>query len=266
MNVGFLQVYNEIDWIKYSIDHAMNFCDKLIIIEGSQFVNFKKIPERSTDGTLDIIYEKMKEFHDKIELINTIRKFPNYRDNQAANFNLALSRCDDGDYFIPFDVDEFFFDDFIEKINQLTKEGEVDLIITSGLNLAFSFKWRIIFNDTFFHYPKESVFKKNNKLYFVRTHKPLNYGPNVTVFDKGDCLIHYKWVRSKERLYIRHKTSKFYKHMSKWFNKNWEKIELIQNKRYKYYGGYFYLEKYEGPHPTILDKHPWRNIEDIRKV
>ena len=28
-----------------------------------------------------------------------------------------------------------------------------------------------------------------------------------------DCLIHYKWVRSKERLYIRHKTSKFYKHI-----------------------------------------------------
>ena len=69
MNVGFLQVYNEIDWIKYSIDHAMNFCDKLIIIEGSQFANFKKIPERSTDETLDIIYEKMKQFPNKIELL-----------------------------------------------------------------------------------------------------------------------------------------------------------------------------------------------------
>lgn len=92
----------------------------------------------------------MKKYPNKIELRKTIRKYRNYRQNQTANFNLARSKYDFGDYFIPFNVDVFFFDEINEKINQLTKETENDLIIISGLNLAFSFNWKIIFNDKFF--------------------------------------------------------------------------------------------------------------------
>lgn len=265
MNIGFLQVFNEIGWIKYSIDHAMAFCDKLIIIEGSQFSSFNNISERSNDGTLDIIYERMNHYSDRIELINTIRKFPNYRDNQAANFNLALKKCKIGDYFLPIDADEFYFDDYIKKLKEITEEGKIDYLIGTGPNMAFSFNWRLILNGIEYHRP-DILVKKTKKLRFIPTHHPKKHGPNKIFDSSGDCFVHYKWIRPTERLYIRHQTSGFYPNMEEWFLNNWNIIELIENKKIKYYGGYFYLQKYDGPHPEILKEHPWRNINDIRNL
>ena len=261
--IGFLQVYNEIDWINYAIEHALKLCDKLIIIEGSQFSSFKNIPERSNDGTLEIIHKWFDEYPKEIELINTIRKNPNYRENQASNFNLVLKKCEKGDYLIPLDADEFYFK-YIKKIIEITEEGKIDYLISTGPNFAFSFNWRLILSSADLKY-KQTLFKKNNKLKFVKTHKPVKHGPNKVVDESGDCLVHYKWVRPYERMFIRHLTSGFYDNMVDWFDKNWNKIDLKENKKYNYYGGYFYLEKYDGPHPKILDSHPWRLIEDIRK-
>ncbi len=265
MNIGYLQVYNEVDWVGYIIDQAMTYCDKLIIIEGSQFASFKEITERSDDGTLDIINEKFDQYFDRIEILPTIRKNPNYRHNQAANFNLALKKCKLGDYFLPIDADEFYFEDHIKKIREMIEDGKVDYFISSGINLAFSFNWRIIYSTAEIkHTP--SFFKKNRKLKFVKTHKPVNHGSNKVIDNSGKCMIHYKWVKTKERMHIRHLTSGFRPNMAKWFNENWDKIELVENKINKYYDGEFYLQKYNGSHPDILKHHPWKNIADIRKL
>lgn len=244
---------------------AMKYCDKLVIIEGSQFSNFKDIQLHSTDGTLDIINEWAEEYPKEIEVLTTIRKFQNYRENQAANFNLALKRCKMGDYFLPFDADDLYFEKSIKKIIEITEEGRVDYLKASGPNLAFSFDWYLIQNDIEYYYP-QVLFKKKWRLNFTRTHTPHNYGKNV-VFDKGgDWLNHYKWVKPIERMRLRHRTSGFFKGMFEWFENNWEKIELYDNNVVKYYGGEFTLRKYNGPHPKILDNHPWRYIKDVRKI
>ena len=78
MKLGFLQVYNEVNWVEYAIDQAMLMCDKLLITEGSQFTSFPDIPERSDDGTLDIISDKSKQYGKRITCLNTTRKHKNY--------------------------------------------------------------------------------------------------------------------------------------------------------------------------------------------
>jgi hypothetical protein len=265
MIIGLLQIYNEVNWVGYSIDHAMKFCDKLIIIEGSQFKKLKKVPERSFDGTLEIIYKKMKDYSDSIELINTIRKFSNYRENQAANFNLVLSKCKIGDYLAPLDADQFYFDNYIKRIKEVAEEGKIDYLMSSGIILAFSFKWRIIFNNVNIH-SFQTLFKKNNRLKFIPTHRPINNGPIKVYDDDGKSLIHYMWIRPNDRILLRLKTARNGKKRSKWYKNYWDKIELVENKMYKYLDGYFYLKQYNGAHPEILRNHPWRNIEDIRKL
>ncbi len=262
--MGFLQVYNEVFWIRYCLEQAMKFCDKLVIIEGSQFSSFKEIPLHSTDGTLEYIYQLMEEYPKEIELITTIHKYPNYRDNQASNFNLALKKCKNGDYFLPFDADDIYFDEYIKRIIEITEEGKIDYLKASGLNFAFSFNWRLIQNNVEYYKP-QVLFKKNRKLKFVRTHKPRNHGPKFVIDESSKWLNHYKWVKPTERLSIRHKTSGFYSNMFEWFTDNWNKIELVDGKIVKYYGGEFHLKKYDGPHPKVLNNHPWRNIEDIRE-
>lgn len=265
MNVGFLQLYNEVDWTEFAIKHILKFCDKLVIIEGSQFVSFKEIPLHSTDGTLEIIEEMIEEYPNDIELISTIRKYSNYRYNQAANFNLALKRCKKGDYFLHLDADEYYFDNFIKNIKEITEDGKIDMLISSGPNFAFSLKWKLIMSSAALK-EKQILFKKNKKLKFVKTHKPVNLGPNQVINNSGSCLTHYKWVRSTQRMLLRHQTSGFYSGMVEWFNENWEKIELVENKKYNYYGGEFWLERYDGPHPSILKDHPWINLEDVRRI
>lgn len=263
MILGFLQVYNEVDWIEYSIDHAMSFCDKLIIIEGSQFSQLKKIPERSNDGTLEIINQKIEEYPNSIELEKTSRKFSNYRENQAVNFNFALSKCDIGDYFAPLDADQFYFKNYIEKIKEVSDEGKIDFSVASGIVLGFSFNWRIIINDLKFH-TFNALFKKNPKLNFIPTHTPLNHGKNKVIDEEGESLIHYMWVKPKERISLRLKTARHSKEIVRWFKKNWDKIELVDNNKVNYYKGSICIKKYNGPHPEILKNHPWRQVDDLR--
>ncbi len=264
MNVGFLQLYDEIDWVAYAIEHALKLCDKLVIIEGSQFTSFKDIPIKSTDGTLEVINEKIEEHPNDIELFSTIRKYANYRQNQAANFNLVLKKCKVGDYFFHFDADEYYYDHYIKKLIEITEDGKIDVLTSSGPNFAFSFKWKLIMSSSPLKY-KQIFFKKNRRLKFIKTHKPVNPGPNHIIDESANCLTHYKWVRPTQRMLIRHQTSGFYSGMLEWFNEKWEKIELIENKNNDYYGGKFWLERYDGPHPSVLKDHPWYNVEDIRK-
>ena len=265
MRVGFLQVYNEVDWIGEAIDQAMSLCDKLIIVEGSQFKKFRTIPTRSYDGTLQKISQKTEEYHGSIEVYDTIRKYDNYRKNQAANFNKALKMCKIGDYFLPFDADEFYFKNFNDKINELIEEGTTDYYYASGINLAFSFQWQIIFNGAPLSY-SNIFFKKNKKLKFIPTHKPINHGSIKIEDNSGKCFIHYKWVKRTERMEMRFKTSGFYSQMFDWFKNYWDKIDLKDGNTYNFFEGNFSLKRYNGSHPQLLNSHPWYNLEDVREL
>ena len=260
MKIGFMQAYNEVNWIGYAIEQAILLCDKLVITEGAQCANFPNISERSDDGTLDIITDKMKIYSDRIQLINTIRHLKNWQLNQCANYNRVLDSCDIGDYFLKLDVDEFCFDGFIEKMNNLMDEGKADCLKTYKRDFAFSFRWafnvseRIIF------------FKKTPDLHFLPTCKPLGYGPNMIEI-KNASINHYTFVKPRERIRMRMMTSGFHKNMLGWFDANWDTIELGDGNPFKYADKVLYTFKiYDGKHPSILDDHPWRHIEDLRKA
>lgn len=262
MKIGFLQVYNEIDWISPQIDQDLKLCDKLIIIEGSQFKSFNKIPERSTDGTLDIISDKMKA-HRNIVLLQSNRSHADYRVNQAANFNKALEYCKIGDYFLPFDADEFLLDSYFETINSSMAEGRIDYLMLRGINFAFSMKWNIAYNGES-TLTSQTYFKKNKGLNFLPTHTPNGF-VGERYIDHHIGFLHFKWVKPKERFLIRHQTSGRYGGMEKWAKTNWDKIELKEGMRYDFYNGYFELSKYHGEYPKLLKDHRWINVEDIRK-
>lgn len=265
--IGFMMVYNEVDWVAYAIDQAVMLCDELVVCEGSQFVAFPHIPERSNDGTLDIIEDKKKEYPELIRVMNTTRKHSNYRTNQCDNFNEALDKCNVGDYFICLDVDVFYEDSFIDDLNDVMREGKVDIVKAHGANFAFGFKWKRSDEwgeiDFFNH---EAIYRKIHGAHFVPTHQPRGFGHNIIV-DEGESIFHYTWVKPKERMRIRMETSGFHPGMLKWFNNSWDDIKLVENNLWRnHLGGVFNLIKYDGDHPSILDNHPWRNVEDVREI
>ena len=262
MRLGFLQIYNDVQWASVNISQTMKLCDKLLIIEGSQFAAFPEIPERSNDGTLDIITDKIKEYPNRITLLPTTRKHKNYRQNQCDNFNLALTYCKNGDYLIPTDADKILFEESVTILSDLMKEEHVETIKFFGLHFAFSFNWQYIENDN----PKmrDYIYKKIPGFHFEPTHKHINNGSERIVLD-GIHFHHYKWLKSTQRLRNRFKTSGFVGGMLNWFDNNWENIQL-NDKPQKFCIGKLQLKSYDGPHPIILNDHLYRNITDVREL
>ena len=265
MRVGYLQVYEEVDWVGYQIDQAMKLCDKLLITEGSQYshTTYKGISERSADGTLDIISDKIKEYPKRVGCIGTIREYKDFRHNQCANFNRALSVCNINDYFIKLDADEFLFDNHIENLNTLMKESKVDVLGSYGTCFAFGFKWKFAPKGDEL-WGKKHIFKVTPELFFIPTCSAQNVGPVEFVDKESFDVCHYTWVRPRERVRLQIGTSGFYPDMLEWFDSNWDTLELKDGKQYDYYNDYFTLKRYDGKHPETLDEHPWLNVEDVR--
>lgn len=263
MKLAFLKLFNEVNWAGFAIDQALMMCDKLLIGEGSVFAAFPDIPKHSDDGTLDIISDKQKQHPKRIETFTLLRNHKNYRLNMCANYNYALAFCEIGDYFIPLDADDFFIDKWIVEANELMAENYKDLISIYSYNFAFGFKWRIEFN--FIQNSRPIIMKKTKELHFIPTAKHAGAGKNQIV-KSGVKRFHYMWVKPKARMLIRMQTSGRYPNMVDWFNKNWDRFELKDGKSYPSYRGEFTLRRYEREHPSILNTHPWRNVEDIRKL
>jgi len=259
MRLGLLPLFNEFKWASFAIDQGMMLCDRLLITEGSQFVAFPDIPERSDDGTLDIINDKQKQYPNKIEIIDTIREHRNYRINQCANYNRSLNYCEIGDYVISLPADTFYSNSVIDKMNRLMGDEKIDCLSVSLLMFAFGFKW------TFGEQPFKVIFKKNSTLHFRPTCTPKGFGMAEVILDDISGH-HYCWVKPRERMRVRMRTSGMYPNMLNWFDKNWDEFKLENGKDYPGYNGNFTLCRYEGNHPSILDNHPWRNVEDIRKI
>lgn len=259
MKLGVLPLFNEVNWAGFAIDHGMMLCDKILIIEGAQFVAFSDIPERSDDGTLDIISDKQKQYPDRIEVINTIREHRNYRLNQCANYNLSLNHCEINDYIVLLSADVFYSNDMVDKVNRLMKDGKMDYFSAKLLMFILGFKW------TFTIQPSKLILRKTPTLHFRPTSRPLGFGPVEATLDGINCH-HYSFVKPRERMRLRIRTSGMYKGMLEWFDENWDRIELAESKAFNFVHKSFILRRYDGEHSSLLDNHPWRHIEDIRKI
>ncbi|MCK4792818.1 MAG: hypothetical protein KAV87_54315 [Desulfobacteraceae bacterium] len=259
MKLGIAQIYNEKDWISYTIDHAMKICDKLLIVEGARFLCFDDLPARSDDGTLDIISDKMKEYSNRIEVWPDGCDKGSFRENVCANNQAALDRIKIDDHFILCESDEFYTDSFIDDMNEAMREGDIDCMNWTGLQFVFGFKW------VFAKQAKLAFLKKVLGAHFSPLYKPRGFGSHHVTVKKLGCL-HYSWVKTRERM-LRRARIGIYDRMPEWFASNYDRIELAEGTKINYVDNQvFTLNKYEGAHSSLLDNHPWRHIEDIRKI
>jgi len=262
MKLGFIQAYNETNWVGYAIDQAVRLCDRVLVVEGAQYVNFPDIPERSNDGTLDIISDKAHQYPNVLQVMNTTRAHNNYRINQCRNLNYALSLCKKGDYFIILDADEFYTDECISKMNSLMRENEIETIYIENISFAFSFRWLLEFKKVSF---VPIIIKKIDGFYFAPTSKRINAGKRIATL-KDFRRFHYMWVKPKARLLTRMRTSMQYKGMVSWFEDAWRNMRLEDGVICKSYHQNFTLHRYDGEHSRLLANHPWRHVEDIRSL
>lgn len=113
--------WNDMDWLEASLEHIRYWNpDYTIISEGNWDQDF---PQYSVDGTR----ERVESFVEDIDgcLIDNIRTDTNYRKNQAATSNKAmtLAKAEVGDWVIVIDCDMFFFKEDIDSYKRMMVES-----------------------------------------------------------------------------------------------------------------------------------------------
>lgn len=81
--IGYLLTWNNLKFLKYSLDQALEFCDELLVVEGC---HYKKYPKRSNDGTVEYL-NKIKD-HPKLKIFDF--SFKGRNDVVQLKIRLAL--------------------------------------------------------------------------------------------------------------------------------------------------------------------------------
>ncbi|MFX1328188.1 MAG: glycosyltransferase family 2 protein [Promethearchaeota archaeon] len=291
--LALILTWNNLPFFRFCLQQAFDFCDEVIVAEGC---HYKKYPKHSTDGTVEFLNE-MKD-NPKLKIID----FEQNERNDIVQLKLrmkalAVSECfKPGNWIIQWDDDDFFLrDDFI-KLKNIMKNTKYDTLVFNERRFIYNFRFNCykkkakgrmniggiqIDRITPGAKYRASIGKKTHpRLYYKngKTYNKIKYLKDITLF-------HYCYVKPPERMKSRWEMNlersiprsdgiktwvvsqdrtRFKDFMSiKWsddediFNSK-KIIEEFMNKKE--------FNVYNGKHPEILDKHPWRFVDDIRKI
>lgn len=285
--VGLIITWNNFEFFQFALKQALDFCDEVLLIEGGHSMTF---PQKSIDGTVEYI-NKMKG-HPKLRIFDFKfrEKYKRYDIVQLFVRMGALKKSrflKPGNWLILWDDDMFFFDEELKRIKELMSNTDYDVISVNERRFIYNFRFNTFaiekkkiysggwagwqFNKIYEGaYIRGYLGKQVNPRFYYKDGKPYS---KYLYLDDVVCF-HYPYVKLLERIKARwlysiekgtvESRGKYDKFMSvKWTNdediyKFKEVIENINNEK-----GF---NVYTGKHPEILDSHPWRNIDDVRKM
>lgn len=274
--LGLMMTYNNLHFFKCALKQAINFCDEVIIVEGS---HLKDSPQRSKDGTC--------------EYIETIKNNPKIivKDFKVTGTKYNILQCalrekfvkesllwEPGNWVLQWDDDWMFFDEDLPKVNHILETADKDTIMFRERRFAYNFKLSLLA-------PKSSVAgirmqRITDGCYYTPV-SHLHYKDGINYTKKADRVLnytdiiyhHYPYVKTSDRVKFRwdlsvNKGTKSNKNTYElWKNMDLKKDIFKQEKEFrKIIGGIGNLEIYIGEHPEVLDNHPWRYIDDVRNI
>jgi len=282
--LGRMLTWNNIEFFKYALKKALDFCDEVVVIEGCHSRNY---PRHSTDGTV----EYLKSFrHPKLKILKPdwdglAKKHWQYWMVQCDLCNLAIKSFDFWNHdawIMGWPDDQFYFDEDLEKIRNTLKTTAGNRVWFTGRRFIYNFRFNVLEQT-----PKHAamtISRITPGCYYVPIHH-LCYknGRRYSQVNKGErisdiSMFHYSSVkkieRMKARCYMAMETPGRYILSSGWFEK-WMNVEWIKDEDiFKHKDTLAFvlssepdsINIYRGKHPEILDNHPWRNIDDVRKI
>lgn len=188
----------------------------------------------------------------------------------------------ENDWYFLCDADEFYTNSQKKSLKKTLANTKKDYIKIHDRMFAYNFQYyRDGIHGRFYRFKKGMRFAWYGQ---QPLYKNGNYYKNESNTEalKDNPMFHYSFVKITDREMKRRKmevkggrrTKDIYRWIEKIYLK-WteEKAENIYRKNKKLFGtyGWFYkenktLKKYTGPHPKILDNHPYRHVKDMRNV
>lgn len=258
----FTAIYNEMPWTPFFLNSLLEWDCPIIISEGAP-----QFPEpRSTDGSLEVIRD-FADKHDHVQVIPTDWT----RDRHDVEYAVWKNLVQPGEWELNLSPDNYYMEEDIPQLKKLLKKSNASWFLTHHRVFIYSFKKVVtrvypgICGWWYRLWP--CIIKKTKGIGRIR-------GDELPVDREGNYLIdplqlqagyippqgsevevhweismfHYKGVKKYDRLQVRFGDEK----AQNWWHADKDDPTLF--------------EEYNGPHPAILDDHPWRRVEDCRDV
>jgi len=270
MNIlGVILTWNNLEFFKCALNQSLSFCDEVIVVDGCHIDGYEK---HSTDGT--------------IEFINSMRNHPNLVIIDDFNFTGRndIVQCKirseyakqskywkPGNWIIQWDDDIAFFNKDLKRIKDIMNTTDCDTLFFRESRFAFNFKCNILADINELYGVKFQKIKDG--CYYTPTWKLHN--ADGSIYNKwlklSDIMyFHYPYVKTTHRVKFRWEISKEkYEGDFEDLGLLWDNFDLIQfneNIFRKIIGGKGKINLYQGHHPEIMNSHPWRYVEDMRKI
>jgi len=273
--LGAIVTWNNLEFFKLSLKQALGFCDEVIVVEGC---HSKQFPPYSTDGTKKFLatfrHPKLRVLD--IDIPKLQEACGRYDSVQCAIFNLINSSFKNwkpGNWIVQWADDIFWFDEDLKKIRTV-------LETTSHNRIGFKQR-KFTYNFRFNSWAKNGIpFERITEGCYLTPIANLHYKDGVW-YIKDEKLIdittfHYVSIKKPERMNARwimsieKGTPSSLTRFEKWMGIEWENDEdfLRQKDTVAFILGTNASDVhiYNGKHPEILDSHPWRYIEDVRRI
>ena len=248
--IGFMIVYNDVDYLDHTLTSFKDFVDEMIIVEGAFEITTKGgNPSRSDDGTLDILSKHVDNKKIFLKHVN-LRE---HKDHYDIGYQWALER--NADWAIMVDSDEIWTEQMKNIVDvtlkkQSTKTLDIKEIRLHEYCFINDFKtWYPGVYPRIFKAEKDAFFVFDNEVQFKNGRGQHNY----LVLGDSFKNFHYGYVRNNKRWKLKQDCM-------------WEKDFNPINLQYKLDGDKYIIPSdipiynFTGQHPDIMKNHKFYNM------
>jgi hypothetical protein len=244
--VAFYCIYNEADFIEYSLKSIYDYVDKIIIIEGAWKETYVVNGNlRSNDGTIDII-ENFPDPDKKVDI------YYHNENSQLEQRNKLWDYLKEDCLMLLVDGDEVWTPEELKKVRALLPMSEAYRKMQP--HTVYTVNSLVFINDINHYspvrYPRIWTIYKNNKYKFIEPNRILYSSMDFVDFDMKITLdinyFHFSYCHTPERFMEKKRERTKLHGFFPWSLDENNKIVRADAD----------IRKFEGEHPIIMASHP----------
>lgn len=267
--IGIMLTWNNLMFFECSLQQALDFCDEVWVVEGC---HSKTYPWRSTDGT----YEYLKSFkHPKLRFIDGERIDGRYDEVQCflrSKIPRKSRYWKPGNWVFQLDDDLFFFDADLIKIREAMKTCKAPALEFNMRYFIYNFKLNFLQKSLDLCYRISDDFDEKFVMRGVGYPRCRDGSKYETEYRKDIIVHHFSYVKTPERMAprwvmsVEKGTSSSVGRFQAWMDVELDMDFLLLERELDRIRSGWGLNVYRGKHPEVLDGHPWKDVEDVRRM
>ena len=265
--IGLMLTWNNLEFFRCAVEQALEFCDELILVEGCHSIRYQK---RSDDGTVTFI--QALKTQPKLKVVD-FRRGEQYDFVQRVirqRYPKTSHYYQPGNWVFHWDDDLFFFEKDLEKIKNAMEHSKEDALDFNSRYFLYNFRFNCLRRSGIYCYRivEGLKFKVLMTAYYADGRRySIKRIDDITVFHYG-CVKKPERQRARWVMSVEKGSKASVGRFDKWMGISWERDEDIfksANAIKELISGDA-VNIYEGEHPEALASHPWRHIDDVRRV